>query len=122
METKRKKKKEKKGLRMLAERQTISSLLTRRYRRAARRLTSDRRDEEKYIGKRDDACVRVGGPRMSWAWEVWFLVPCADPILGEAACDARERHHGRNPQTRRKAGGGVFSANVGGRGKLGLAA
>ena len=46
--------------------------------------------EDKYIGKRDDACVRVGGQDVL-GMEVWFLVPCADPNTSwEAACDARE--------------------------------
>ena len=46
--------------------------------------------EEKYIGKRDDACERVGGQDV-FGMEVWFLVPCADPNTSwEAACDARE--------------------------------
>jgi len=46
--------------------------------------------DEKYVGNRDDVCVRVAGQDVLGK-DVWFLVPCADPNTSwEAACDARE--------------------------------
>ena len=44
--------------------------------------------EDKYIGKRDDACVRVGGQDVL-GMEVWFLVPCA--VGGSLRCTRRHR-------------------------------